>query len=104
VSSSLGVLWGGRLSDNHALATDVSLGGCYVETVGRVGVGEPIALDMMLSPRTQVSLRGEVAHGQWPMGFGLRYVGLTDGERASISRLVAGGSGDDRHQRPGGQQ
>ena len=96
------VLWSGRLTDNHALATDVSLGGCYVETAGRVSVGERVALDMMLSPWTRLRLRGEVAHRQWPMGFGLRFVGLVGGERASISRLVEGGR-DGLGPVPGGQ-
>ena len=87
---SLDVLWNGVLTDNYARATDVSLGGCYVESAGQVGVGEPVALDMMLTPQTHLHLRGEVVHREWPMGFGLRFVGLTGGERAAILRLVEG--------------
>jgi hypothetical protein len=86
----LDVLWNGLLTDNYARATDVSLGGCYVESAGRVGVGEPVTVVMMVTPWTHLCLRGEVVHHEWPLGFGLRFVGLTGGERA---RDLAAGRG-----------
>ena len=88
--TSLDVLWNGLLIDNYARATDVSLGGCYVESAGRVGVGEQVTVVIMATPRTHLCLRGEVTHREWPLGFGLRFVGLTGGARTSILRLVEG--------------
>ena len=35
VASSLDVLWNGKSHDNYARATNISLGGCYIETAGR---------------------------------------------------------------------
>ncbi|MBA3765847.1 MAG: PilZ domain-containing protein [Acidobacteria bacterium] len=88
VPASLDVLWNGRLTNNHARVTNVSVGGCYVETAGRVSLGELICIDMMLPLHTHLHLRGQVMHREWPMGFGLRFVNLIDEAQASFLRLV----------------
>lgn len=93
-------MWSGQLTDNLARATNVSPGGCYVETVGRADVGERVTIDMILSPLAPMRRRGEVVHCQWPLGLGLRFVDLIDGEWSPVLRLV-GGRREEEHPRPG---
>ena len=45
VPTMLTVLWEGLLTDNHALMTDVSPGGCYINSAGRVSLDEQISVE-----------------------------------------------------------
>jgi hypothetical protein len=91
VPTSLTVLWEGLLSDNYALMTDVSQGGCYINSVGRVSIDEYIRSDTILTLQAHLHLEGSVAHREWPLGSGLRFANLTDEKAALISRVVRKG-------------
>jgi hypothetical protein len=88
VPTKLTVLWEGLLTDNHALMTDVSPGGCYINSAGRVSLDEQIRVDTILLSRAHLRLEGSVAHREWPLGFGLRFANLTDEKAALISQAV----------------
>ena len=91
VTTKLTVMWEGLLINNHALMTDVSPGGCYINSVGRVSLDEHIRVDTILVSRADLHLEGSVAHRQWPLGFGLRFANLTDEKAALISQVVGEG-------------
>lgn len=91
VLTKLTVLWEGLLTDNYALMTDVSQGGCYINSVGRVSIDENIRVDTILLSQAQIHLEGSVAHREWPLGFGLRFANLTDEKAALISQVVGEG-------------
>ena len=88
VPAKLAVLWEGLLPHNYALMTDVSPGGCYINSVGRVSLGEQICVDMTLVSRARLHLEGSVAHREWPLGFGLRFANLTEEKATLISQSV----------------
>src|ERR1700749_2516398 len=90
IPTKLTVLWEGLLTDNYALMTDVSPGGCYINSVGRVSIDEHIRVDTILVSQAHLHLEGSVAHREWPLGFGLRFANLT-GEKAALISQVAGG-------------
>ena len=90
IPTKLTVLWEGLLTDNYALMTDVSPGGCYINSVGRVSIDEHIRVDTTLVSQAHLHLEGSVAHREWPLGFGLRFANLT-GEKAALISQVAGG-------------
>lgn len=91
VPTSLTVLWEGVLTDNYALMTDVSQGGCYINSAGRVSIDEHIRLDTILTSQAHLHLDCSVAHREWPLGFGLRFADLTDEKAALISQVVRKG-------------
>ena len=70
--------------------TDISLGGCYIETTGHVTVGSQIAFEIQLPEGTWVLLQGVVVYRQQAMGFGLRYTGLTEAQRRILTELIEG--------------
>jgi hypothetical protein len=84
----LTVRWEGLLLNNYAWMTNLSTGGCYINSAGRVNVAERIRVDTFLASRTHLQLEGLVAHHQWPLGFGLRFEGLTDDKATLISKVV----------------
>ena len=90
VPTMLTVLWEGLLIDNYALMTNLSTGGCYINSAGRVSVAERIRVATFLTTQTPIQLEGLVAHHQWPLGFGLRFADLTDDKATLISQVVGG--------------
>ena len=91
VPTKLLVLWEGLSINNYALMTDVSRGGCYINSVGRVSVDEHIRVDAILMSQAHLHLECSVAHREWPLGFGLRFADLTDEKAALISQIVSEG-------------
>jgi len=91
VPTKLLLRWEGLLTNNCALMTDVSPGGCYINSVGRVSLDEQISLETILRSHLHLHLEGSVAHREWPLGFGLRFANLTDEKASLISQVVGGG-------------
>ena len=79
------------MTNNHALITDVSPGGCYINSAGRVSLDEQIRVDTILLSQSHLHLEGSVAHREWPLGFGLRFANLTDEKATLISQVVGEG-------------
>jgi hypothetical protein len=91
VPTKLTIRWEGLLTNNCALMTDVSPGGCYINSVGRVSLEEQIRLETILRSHLHLHLEGSVAHREWPLGFGLRFANLTDEKASLISQVVGEG-------------
>jgi hypothetical protein len=91
VPTKLTVRWEGLLTNNYALMTEVSPGGCYINSAGRVSLDEQIRVETILLSPAHLHLEGAVAHREWPLGFGLRFANLTDEKAALISQVVGAG-------------
>ena len=79
------------MTNNYARMTDVSPGGCYINSAGRVSLDEQIRVDTILVSQAHLHLEGSVAHREWPLGFGLRFANLTDEKESLISQVVGEG-------------
>lgn len=88
----LDVVWDGKSGNYTARVTDLSEGGCYLDTMGEAQSGEIVSFKLQLPGGDWVELTGEVVHQSPPMGFGLRFVDLTGDQieklRALISHLL----------------
>lgn len=73
---------------HEARVDDVSLGGCFVNTFGRVELGEPVDLQILMSSGKWLALRGRVASHQPGVGFGLSFDTLTEEETADLRELI----------------
>ena len=85
--------WEGQSGKHVARVYDISLSGCYVETLGQVQLNEQIRFEIQLPTGRWMPLRGEVVHFQPDMGFGMRFTGLTETERELLARLIEYGRG-----------
>ena len=56
VPTKLAVLWEGLLTDNYALMTDVSPGGCYINSAGRVSLDEQIRVEAISMSHSHIHL------------------------------------------------
>ncbi len=71
----------------HALR-DISLGGCFVNTTGRVDIGEVIVLQVRLPSGEWLTLRGEATSSQEGVGFGVNFSFITDEEEYALRELT----------------
>lgn len=88
VSLNLQVRWHGLAGLHEARLEDLGFGGCFVNTVGRVDVGEVIGIEIKLPSGEWLQLRGEVAACQPGIGFGLLFSFLTDDEEQALRELL----------------
>ena len=80
----LDAVWDGKSGNYQARVTDLSEGGCYVDTMGQAQVGEVLAFRLQLPDGEWLELTGEVAHQRPPLGFGLRFVNLTNEQHEKL--------------------
>ena len=85
---NLGVRWDAGAGYSEARLEDLSLGGCFVNTAGRVDVGDLVGLDIKLPSGETLLLRGEVTSFQIGIGFGVQFPFLTDEEEQALRDLI----------------
>jgi hypothetical protein len=85
---SLTARWEGSASTQNVRIGDLSLGGCYFDTVLDVTVGEMMFLSIQKSDGEWLELRGVVAHHYPRLGFGVRFVDLDENQLRQIRSLL----------------
>ena len=84
----LDAVWDGKSGNHLARVTDLSEGGCYVDSLGEAQVGEVIVFKLQLPEGEWLELTGEVAHQKPPLGFGLRFVTLSDEQHEKLRSIL----------------
>jgi hypothetical protein len=85
----LDAVWDGNSGNHSARITDLSEGGCYIDTLGQAQVGEVLNLKLQLQEGDRLELTVEVAHQMPPIGFGVRFVDLTSEQIEKLRSLLA---------------
>ena len=78
---------------NSARISDISSGGCYIDTIAQLPVGESIALHISATDGQSMRFVGKVAYILDGFGFGVEFTDLTDEHRAFLAKLLASASG-----------
>jgi len=68
--------------------SDLSEGGCYVETWAPVRAGDAVGFDIQLPSGEVVPVVGEVTYAFEGMGFGVKFLEMNDDRRRFIRELV----------------
>jgi PilZ domain len=71
-----------------ARISDISAGGCYIDTIAQVPVGEVLSLYIASTSGDSMIFRGKVAYVLEGFGFGVEFVDLTDSHRDFLAGLV----------------
>lgn len=74
----------------EARISDVSTGGCYIDSIAEVSIGEEITFEMRLPTGAAVPVRGKVAYVLSGNGFGVSFTELPDETREVIEQMVNG--------------
>jgi len=88
VPTNLTARWDSLSGYQDARIEDLSLGGCFVSSLGQVDVGEMVGLEIKMPSGEWLLLRGEVTSYQPSIGFGLVFSFLTDEEERALLQLV----------------
>ena len=70
------------------VTSDVSLGGCYIESLNMVNVGQVLNVRLYLPSNKSLRLQGEVRYHQPTIGFGLKFLKLSPFEQATLEALI----------------
>ena len=81
--------WESMSGTHEARVDDVSLGGCFVNSVARVEANEEINLKIQLPSGAWLPLRGQVASYHPGVGFGLAFTSLSEGKVALLKELMS---------------
>ena len=73
---------------NPNVTSDVSLGGCYVESLDMVKVGQVLNVRLCLPSNKTLRLQGEVRYHEPTIGFGLKFLQLSSFEQATLEALI----------------
>jgi len=81
--------WESMSNSHEARVDDVSVGGCFVNTFGRVELNEQVNLQIEIPSGEWLSLSGFVASYQPGVGFGMSFDSLSEEELATLEELIA---------------
>jgi hypothetical protein len=76
-----------------ARISDISAGGCYIDTIVEVKVGEEIAFEVQRPNGESLKFRGTVAYHFAGMGFGLKYSDLTEEQSHFFTQAALANTG-----------
>jgi len=85
---SLDAVWDTTNGNQPARITDLSLGGCYLDTVGETRAGEIVCFRVSLPDGDWLYLEGEVRHHAASTGFGVRFLELEQQQEEKIEALL----------------
>jgi hypothetical protein len=81
--------WESMSNAHEARVDDVSVGGCFVNTLGRVELNEEVNLQIQLPSGVWLPLRGHVTSYQPGVGFGVSFTSLSEVETTALKDLIA---------------
>lgn len=88
VPTNLHAKWDGISGGHQARIEDISLGGCFVNTTGRVEAGEIIVLQVRLPSGEWLTLRGEATSIQVGVGFAVNFTFITGEEEYALREMI----------------
>jgi CheY-like chemotaxis protein len=93
VAVSLDLVWQGTAGKYDARMSELSLEGCFIDSMGQEIVGETIEFKVHLPAGPWITLQGVVTHQEYPIGFELRFTELTEENRALLMQVIAAHGG-----------
>ncbi len=72
----------------EARISDISAGGCYVDTIVGVRDGETVKFDLVHPRGERLPFTGEVAYRFEGVGFGVKFTDLTDEQKLFLERIL----------------
>jgi hypothetical protein len=80
--------WHGASGQRAGRIGDISLGGCFVESMAMPSVGEEVSLRLTLPGGQSLDALAEVAYVSQGMGFGVRFLGLTPEQQEQLAEAM----------------
>jgi hypothetical protein len=81
--------WEGLAGRHEARLSDLSSGGCFIESIGQVQLQELVRFEIQLPWGRWLPLQGEVVYRQSHFGFAIRLTELSEMQRRQFNALFA---------------
>jgi hypothetical protein len=81
-------MWDSSTEAHSARVTNLSEGGCYLDSVGEVRPGEIVGFRILLPDGDWLYLEGEVRHHTAKKGFGVQFVDLNEEQTGKLQWLL----------------
>jgi PilZ domain len=89
VTAVIEVLWEGASGKHEARTSDIHTGGCFIDSIAEVAVGEIIRFKLRLPSEDWIEVKGEVAYRYPNAGFGVRFLSISsEADRKRLEWLV----------------
>ena len=90
LSICLDAVWDRTGEPQPARITNLSEGGCFLDTVGEVKQGEIVGFRILMPSAAEdwLYLEGEVRHHIEGIGFGVQFVELNDEQEEKVNALI----------------
>ncbi len=89
VQAYIEVLWEGASGKYEARTGDIHTGGCFIDSIGEVAVGEIIRFKLRLPNEDWIEVKGVVAYRYPNAGFGVRFLSISsEADRKRLEWLV----------------
>ncbi len=85
---SLDAMWDSSTEAHSAKITNLSEGGCFLDSVGDVRQGEIVGFRVLLPDGDWLYLEGEVRHHTVGIGFGVQFTELNDEQTEKLRWLL----------------
>jgi hypothetical protein len=85
---SIEAWWEGLSGRHQARVSDLSLGGCFIDSLGKADIGEYILFAVKQPDGKWLQLRGQVASVDQHIGFSLAFTYLTEDEQQALAELI----------------
>ena len=93
VNVSLDVVWQGAAGKIDARISEISVDGCFIESMGQEILGETIIFSVQLPGGIWVKLAGEIIRKEPETGFEVRFTNRTEENRQLLSQVIAAHEG-----------
>ncbi len=74
--------------NREARISDLSMGGCFVESILTVTDGETTGFEIRLSPNESMKVSGKIVYSMPSIGFGIKFDELTDEQKFHLEHLI----------------
>lgn len=88
VSIVMEALWDGSSTRSQARTTDISEGGCFIDSLGQVAVGELLNIRLLSPGGEYISVEAEVVYQMPRFGFGVRFTRISDNDQQRLKELI----------------
>jgi len=86
---SLEVVWQGIAGKYDARMSEISMDGCFIDSMGQETMGETVSFKVRLPSGVWASLQGKVVYQEYPIGFQLEFTNLTEADRRILAQVIA---------------
>lgn len=94
ISLSLQIMLESSSGKREARISDLSMEGCFIDTILEVTAGESVVFDVHLPIGQPVRLSGKVAYNMPRIGFGIRFDDLSEEKTQLLKQIILAHGGN----------